>query len=226
MTTEQIAPEQTLQQQLEAFKAQLISQAPPEVRAQLNAEVDRVIGSGLVEHALKEGQLAPDFTLPDATGQQVSLTTLSQHGPVALVFYRGEWCPYCNLMLRAYQAIQPRLAELGATMVAVSPQTPDNSLTTVEKKGLTFPVLSDQGNAVARQFGLVFAYSEQVRPLLTSFGSALPGFNGDDSWEVPFPGVFVIAQDRRIALASVDPDWTKRPEPAAILESLRVLVGR
>ncbi len=133
------------------------------------------------------------------TGGQVSLSALLTHGPVAVVFYRGEWCPYCNLTLRAYQGIQSQIAELGATMVAISPQTPDNSLTTMEKKGLTFPVLSDLGNAVGRQYGLVFAYSEQVRPLLSSFGSALPAFNGDDSWEVPFAGVFVVAQDHTIA---------------------------
>jgi len=111
-------------------------------------------------------------------------------------------------------------------MVAVSPQTPDNSLTTVEKKGLTFPVVSDQGNAVARQYGLVWAFSEGVRPLLTAFGSTLPTFNGDDTWEVPFAGVFVIAPDRTIVLASVDPDWTKRPEPTTILESLRSVAAR
>jgi len=194
--------------------------------AQFDAEIDRVIRSGLVERSLKAGQQAPDFTLPDANGTPVALATLLQRGPVALVFYRGEWCPYCNLTLRAYQGIQPQIQELGAMMVAVSPQTPDNSLTTVEKKGLTFPVVSDQGNAVARQYGLVWAFSEGVRPLLTAFGSTLPTFNGDDTWEVPFAGVFVIAPDRTIVLASVDPDWTKRPEPTTILESLRSVAAR
>ena len=221
MTTAQITPERTLNQQLTDFKQQMGTQAPPEMVAQFDAEVERVVRSGLAAHSLKTGQQAPDFTLPDATGGQVSLSALLARGPVALVFYRGEWCPYCNLTLRAYQAIQPQIQELGATMVAVSPQTPDNSLTTVEKKGLTFPVLSDQGNAVARQYGLVFAFSEEVRPLLTSVGSAVPSFNGDDSWELPFAGVFVIAPDRTIALASVNADWTRRPEPAATLESLR-----
>ncbi len=226
MTTAQIIAERTLNQQLADFKQQLGTQAPPEVVAQFDAEVERVTRSGLAAHSLKAGQQAPDFTLPDATGGQVALSALLARGPVALVFYRGEWCPYCNLTLRAYQAIQPQIRELGATMVAVSPQTPDNSLTTVEKKGLTFPVVSDQGNAVARQYGLVWAFSEGVRPLLTAVGSTLPTYNGDDTWEVPFAGVFVIAPDRTIALAAVDPDWTKRPEPAAILESLRSVAAR
>jgi len=226
MATEQMATERTLNQQLAEFKRGVATQAPPEAVAQFDAEVDRVVGSGLAERSLKAGQQAPDFTLPDATGGQVSLSALLGRGPVALVFYRGEWCPYCNLTLRAYQGIQPQIAALGATMVAISPQTPDNSLTTVEKKELTFPVLSDRGNAVARQYGPVWAFSEGLRPLLTQVASELPAFNGDDTWEVPFAGVFVIARDRTVALASVDADWTRRPEPAAILESLRALAGR
>jgi len=226
MTTEQITSERSLNQQLADFKERLGTQAPPEAVARFDAEVERVARSGRAAHSLKTGQQAPDFTLPDATGGQVTLSALLARGPVALVFYRGEWCPYCNLTLRAYQRIQPQIQELGATMVAVSPQTPDNSLTTVEKKGLTFSVLSDQGNHVARDYGLVWAFSEGVRPLLTAFGSELPAFNGDDTWEIPFAGVFVIAPDRTITLASVDPNWTKRPEPAAILERLRSVAGR
>ena len=221
-----MAPERTLNQQLAEFKQGMATQAPPEAVAQFDAEIERVVRSGLAERSLKAGQQAPDFALPDATGGQVSLSALLERGPVALVFYRGEWCPYCNLTLRAYQGIQPQIAALGATMVAISPQTPDNSLTTVEKKGLTFPVLSDQGNAVARQYGLVWAFSEGLRPLLTQFDAELPAFNGYDTWEVPFAGVFVIARDRTVALASVDADWTRRPEPATILESLRALAGR
>ncbi len=111
---------------------------------------------------------------PDAISGQVSLSALLERGPVALVFYRGEWRPYCNLTLRAYQTIQPQIQELGATMVAVSPQTPDNSLTTVEKKGLTFPVLSDQGNAVAREYGLVWAFSDGLLLVVQADGKGVP----------------------------------------------------
>jgi peroxiredoxin len=220
MTATETLSEQSLQQQLETFKQQLATQAPQAV-AQFDAEIARLIQSGPAGQALKVGAVAPDFTLPDATGQAVTLSTLLAHGPVVLVFYRGEWCPYCNLALRAYQRIQPHLAVLGATMVAVSPQTPDNSLTTVEKKELTFPVLSDQGNSVARQYGAVFAYSEAIRSLLSSFGTSLATFNGDDSWELPFPGVFIIAPDRTVIFAQIEADWTMRTEPETILASLR-----
>jgi peroxiredoxin len=147
---------------------------------------------------------------------------LLKQGPVVLTFYRGDWCPYCNLQLRAYQAILPRIRELGANLVAISPQTPDNSLSTAEKKGLTFPVLSDGGNAVARRYGLVFSLSETLR----TTGANLPSFNGDDSWDLPMPGTFVIAPDGTVRLAFVDADWTRRLEPAAILDALQRLTNQ
>ena len=124
--------------------------------------------------------------------------------------------------MRAYQAILPQNKELGASLVAVSPQTPDNSLTTAEKKGLTFPVLSDAGNVVARHYGLVFALSEPLRTVLTQ----VPAQNGDESWELPMPGTFVIARDGMARRAFVDADWTKRMEPMVILETLHRLAGR
>jgi peroxiredoxin len=166
--------------------------------------------------------MAPDFTLSNVDGQPVTLSALLLHGPVVLTFYRGEWCPYCNLQLRAYQAILPQIQELGASLVAISPQTPDNSLTTADKKGLTFPVLSDLGNAVARRYGLVFSVSETLR----TAGAPLPSYNGDESWELPMPGTFVIAQDGIVRLAFVSADWTKRLEPAAILDGVRALAAR
>ncbi len=121
--------------------------------------------------------------------------------------------------------MQPDLtiAALGATLVAVSPQTPDNSLTTVEKKELTFPVLSDAGNTVARQYGLVFSISEGARPVYTAIGSDLPTYNGDQSWELPLPGTFIIARDGTARLTFVDPDHIHRLEPAEILAALRDL---
>ena len=166
---------------------------------------------------------APDFALPDALGATVRLAELLTRGPVALVFYRGEWCPYCNLALRAYQASLPEIERLGATLVAISPQTPDNSLTTVEKKGLTFPVLSDVGNRVARQYGLVFAIGEAARPVYAAIGADLPAFNGDASWELPMPGVFVIAPDGTVRFVAVEADFTRRPDPGTILTALRPL---
>jgi peroxiredoxin len=215
----------TLAGQIAAFQQNLSGHLAPEIVSALGAESARIIASGSAAGALKEGQQAPDFALPNATGQTVQLATLLEQGPVIVTFYRGDWCPYCNLALRAYQAALPEITALGATLVAISPQTPDNSLTTAEKKGLSFPVLSDVGNRVARHYGLVFALSEAVRPVYAAIGSDLPTYNGDTSWELPVPGTFVIAPDGRVRLAFVDPDYTRRLEPSEILAALRTLTG-
>jgi peroxiredoxin len=115
------------------------------------------------------------------------------------------------------------MQKLGASLIAVSPQTPDNSLTIIEKAELTFPVLSDQGNRVARQYGLVFKLSDALQNLQKAFNNDITQFNGDQSWELPMPGVFVIDKTGTIRFASVDPNWTNRVEPAIILEQLKAL---
>ncbi len=226
MTTTDQVPEQTLQQQVEDFKAQMAGRVPAEVAAGIEKHIADLVASGIVEQSLKEGAKAPDFTLPDVLGKQVTLSELLQQGPVVVTFYRGEWCPYCNLQLHAYQNIVPQLQALGASLVAISPQTPDNSLTTAEKKGLTFTVLSDVGNKVARQYGLVFKVDEETRATMTRLGSDLSRFNGDDSWELPVPGTFVVAQDGTIRLAFADADFTHRLEPAALLDGVRAAAGK
>jgi peroxiredoxin len=124
--------------------------------------------------------------------------------------------------LQAYQSILPDIQALGATLVAVSPQLPDNSLSAAEKNGLQFEVLSDERNAVARQYGIVWRFPEELRTMyLSVFGIVLPEYNGDDSWELPIPATFVIGQDSFILHAFVDPDYTRRAEPADILDALR-----
>src|SRR5207248_6937010 len=155
MTTEQVTTT-TLADQIVALNDDLARQLPAEVLATFGREIEALARSGIAASGLREGTLAPDFTLPDVHGRAVTLSALLQLGPVVLTFYRGEWCPYCNLQLRAYEAILSQIRALGASLVAVSPQTPDHSLATMEKKGLTFPVLSDAGNEVARRYGLVY----------------------------------------------------------------------
>jgi peroxiredoxin len=140
-----------------------------------------------------------------------------------LTFYRGGWCPYCNIQLRAYQAVLPQIAALGARLVAISPQLPEQSLATAQTDELTFDVLSDVGNHAARRFGLVYALPEELRAALRSNNKALPGINGDESWELPVPATYVIAPNGRIALAYIEVDYRKRLGPDAILDALRSL---
>jgi peroxiredoxin len=200
-----------------------MGKVPPEIReAMRRADLD-LAGSGIAERALKAGDLAPDFVLPDALGGQVRLSTLLAKGNVVLSFYRGGWCPYCNLELRALQLALPAFLQLGATLVAVSPQTPDASLSTAEKNALAFPVLSDANSRVARAFGVAFDLSDELRPIYARFGHALPDVNGDASWQLPIPATYVIGRDGVITLAFVDVDYRNRLEPADIVATLRAM---
>ncbi len=212
-----------LQQQIDEFNAQAASKVPVELLKDLTSPIGQLINSGAAEKALKEGAQAPDFTLPDALGKVVTLSHLLKQGPVVITFYRGEWCPYCNLELRAYQQALPQMQALGASLVAISPQTPDHSLSTVEKDELTFAVLSDVGNQVARQFGLVFTIDEVVRGAHKQVGANLPEFNGNDSWELPMAGTFLVDQSGVARLAFVNPDFTRRLDPSVIIARLKEL---
>jgi peroxiredoxin len=176
---------------------------------------DRFVG------ALRVGDRAPAFTLPDARGGDVALADLLAGGPVVLVFYRGGWCPYCNLQLAAFQSALAELRAAGAALVAVSPQTPDESLSVAERHALEFPVLSDAGNAVARTYGLVFRQSEAATTTSRGLGIELAAYNGDDSNTLPAASTFVIGPDGVIRFASVSGDYRWRVGPDEVLAALR-----
>lgn len=213
----------SLQEQLAAFKAEFIRTAPEGRAALYDAKIEDLRASFSREEAIGGGAQAPDFDLPEAHGTRVVLSKALQAGPVVLSFYRGGWCPYCNIQLRAYQAILPEILGHGARLLAVSPQLPDGSLDTVENNGLYFDVLSDVGNNVARRYGLVYALPEELQNALRSNKKALPGINGDESWELPIPATYVIATDGRVALAHLDVDYRNRLEPSQILACLETL---
>jgi peroxiredoxin len=213
----------TLADDLDTFRETFMSSVPEAIREAMLRADRTLAASGIVERALKPGDLAPDFTLPGADGAKVRLSDLLAKGPVVLTFYRGGWCPYCNMELRALQKALPAMEEMGATLVAVSPQTPDESLSTAEKNALAFPVLSDHASAAAQAFGIAFDLAEELRPIYARFNHALPVVNGVDSWALPIPATYVIARDGRIALAFVDPDYRNRLEPATILATLATL---
>ena len=212
-----------LQSQLDAFKAEFARTAPTGRAALYEAKIEDLRASFALARAIRSGDQAPDFTLPNPQGRPVSLGALLEAGPAVVAFYRGGWCPYCNIQLRAYQAILADMSALGARLVAISPQLPDGSLSTAEANKLTFDVLSDVGNRVARSFGLVWSLPEELRAALRSNNKALPDINGDDTWELPVPATYVIVRDRRVALAAIDVDYRKRLEPDAILSALRSL---
>jgi peroxiredoxin len=203
--------------------AQDTATAKPDPRVVLKKATDDLIASGLAEKAMKQGATAPDFSLPNANGKLVKLSELLKSGPVVLAFYRGGWCPYCNKQLASYQAALPEMKQLGATLVAVTPQKPDRSLTQIEKANLEFEVLSDNGLKVARQFGLVFTMPPDTRPIYQGFGIDLEAWNGNASWELPMPGTYIIGKDRVIKYAFVKADYSQRAEASALIDALKTM---
>lgn len=221
----------TLQSKLDAFKADFEAGKPPynvpySVIETMHRATAELIASGAAGRALKAGDKAPAFTLNDPDGHPVSSTDLLANGPLVVSFYRGVWCPYCNMELQALQAALPDFDALGASLVAISPQTAVNSRKSVRQNDLGFPILSDTHNDVAAAFGLRFAMPDYLIDLYKGLKNDLPAFNGDPSWTLPMPGRFVIGQDGTILYAEVNPDYTKRPEPQDMLPALhRVASG-
>ena len=190
----------------------------------MDAATAQLVNNSVASHALRPGDLAPDFILPDADGRAVRLYTELKRGPVVLVFYRGGWCVYCKIHLRGFQKTLPEFHAAGARVLAISPQLPDQSLTTREKDKLAFPVLSDVGLYTTRAFGVAFELPTKLLNLYADFGHPLETFNGaEGSKELPMPATFLIGADRIIAYAHVEADYTRRSEPLEILNLVRGL---
>jgi len=216
----------TLQAKLDAFKADFKAGKPPynapaEIHPIMERATAELIASGAASKALKVGDKAPLFTLKDPDGHPVSSADLLANGPLVLTFYRGVWCPYCNMELQALQDFLPTLQDAGASLVAISPQIAANSRKSVRTNGLEFPILSDTHNEVAHAFGLRFELPDYLIELYKNLRNDLPTFNDDPSWTLPMPARYVIGQDGVIRYAEVNPDYTQRPEPEAMLDALR-----
>jgi peroxiredoxin len=194
---------------------------PPEKLAVFNNDAARLAMAYLAPLKLHKGERAPLFALPNARGKTTHLEHYLQQGPVVLTFYRGVWCPYCSLQLKTYQQILPEIRAAGAHLIAVSPMTPDHSLSMQETNALEFEVLSDVGNRVARQYTTVFQNHDAPIQAMRELGYDFFGFYGDGSAELPVPATFVIASDRTLLLAeSGGGDYRARVEPQAILEAV------
>lgn len=210
----------SLAQQLEDLTAKLRSMVPAERLTTIDRAVEELKASGLADRALKAGDRAPSFELPDGDGMMWRSEDLLRSGPLVIVFYRGRWCAYCNTQLVALQQVHSQLAAGGASLVAISPQTQKHSYMTRDMHRLRFPVLSDAGNQVARAFGIVYRVSPEMQRLYEGIMTKLPGYNGDTSWELPMPATYVVRADGIISFARINADWRQRPEPAEILDYL------
>jgi peroxiredoxin len=194
-----------------------------EVRRVMRRAVQRLVESELAESAFGVGEIFPSFSLPNPGGHAVGSEELLRQGHLVVCFYRGGWCPYCNLELRAYQAVIGEIQEQGANLIAISPQLPDESLTTAAKGNLTYQVLSDLGNSLASHLGLVFELAPSVADIYRSVGYDLERINGNSSWTLPIPATYVVRKDGIIADAFVQPDYSVRKEPSEVIEVLKQL---
>lgn len=213
----------TLSQAIEEYKAGFREKVPADIQAKMANATQELTATGIVEKAPKAGDTLPNFNLPNHLGKNQSLSDLVKDGPVIVTFYRGGWCPYCNLELRAYQEILPDIQAAGANLVAITPELPDNSLSTVEKNDLAFSVLTDENADYARSLGLVFSLPEELRPIYSSFGIEIEQHNGDGQFDLPLAATYLVNKEGVIAYAFVDADYTKREEPRVLLEALNTL---
>ncbi len=207
-----------LAKKLAQRSADFAEKADPETLESFLGAIDRLAESGVLEGVKTKGDKAPDFELSDATGNTVNFKDLLAEGPVVLTFYRGGWCPYCNIQLRAYQENLDQFQALGANLVAISPEKPDNSLETAEKNELEFTVLSDVGNEVADKFGLRY----EIDPVLVErFAPILEEYNGEESHTLPLTATYVVDTDGTIKFSYVTADYKLRAEPSDIVSALK-----
>lgn len=214
----------TIKEQSDQLKSASAGRLPAEVVETFTRDREKQLADGVPPDAVAGGDALEEFTLPDANGQDVSLSELVADGPAVLVFYRGGWCPFCNLAVRQYQAeLVPELERYDATLAAISPQKPDESLSIAEKHALQFPVLSDAGARIARRLGVAFQPAEDVLEAQRALGLDIREGNAEGASELPMPTVLVVDRDRVVRFADVQPDYTSRTEVQAILSALAKL---
>ena len=196
---------------------------PAEIQAIHARVITELRQSGIMERALQLGGKAPGFELSDHKGTRVRCIDLLREGPLVVCFFRGRWCPFCVGQLEAMNAISAEVQPLGASIVAISPQTQHQSYLMVDQHRFRFPLLCDWDNKVARQFGLVYRVPEYQQEIYRRVFINLPFVNGDSSWELPIPATYVISRDSTILYANANPDYTERPEPNEIIQFLSQL---
>src|SRR5260370_1108910 len=216
----------SLQAKLDVFKADFDAGKPPSsvpqaVMETMHRATTELIASGAASRARKAGDIAPSFSLKDPEGNVVSSNELLKKGPLVVSFYRGVWCPYCNMELQALEAAKTQFDKYGASLLAISPQTAPNSRKSMRQNKLTFPILSDVKGKVGAAFGLRFELPDYLVELYKSLENDLPTFNDDPGWTLLMPARYVIGQDGTILYSEVHPDYTHRPEPEDMIPVLQ-----
>ncbi|MGE5145515.1 MAG: peroxiredoxin-like family protein [Candidatus Eiseniibacteriota bacterium] len=219
-TTDHHAPDTSVLLCLNKLEADLRARRDPALQERLDRVIADLAKADLLAGSLAVGDMAPDFMLQDAAGERVSLAGLLDRGPLVLTFFRGTWCPYCALYLRALEEARPAIEAAGATLVAISPQHVDAAVRRFRNK-IGFEILSDLGNRVARVYGLIWDIPAEITEIMLAWGLDLPAINGTAGWELPIPATYVIAPDGTVRYAFADPNFRRRAEPADVLAALR-----
>ncbi|HUW76238.1 MAG TPA: peroxiredoxin-like family protein [Gallionella sp.] len=212
-----------LANEIAAYKAAAKEKVPEQIRAIMAQCTSEIKESGIEGRALKTGDRMPDFELPNQHNELRRLSDYLAVSPVVLNIYRGGWCPYCNMEMKALHGVLKEIESHGARLVGLAPETPDKAMATAERAGISIDILSDAGNRVAEQMGLVFELHRALRPIYEKFGIDIPAFNGDESFKLPVPATYIIGQDGVIAYDFVNADYTLRLEPAEIVAMLAKL---
>lgn len=220
---DQLVNHSFLAEQIQSFQDQLLPTIPEDTLNTLMGELQGLVATGIAENAKNKDDIFPAFNLPNADNETRSLRDFLSNGPLVVSFYRGAWCPYCNLEINALQKRLPDITAAGAQLVAISPQLPDKSVDQIKNSHLSFEVLSDVGNYLAKECGLVFTLPESLRPIYDAWEIDIPDHNGDRSFELPIPATYIIDTDGKVRYAFVDMDYTKRLEPDIIIEQLKSL---
>ena len=214
----------SLKQRLAALRENIEKSLDNDALAIMHRATADLVANGLEDRVLAVDESMPRFELPDQHGELHRSETFVEGGPLIVTFYRGIWCPYCNLDLKVLETYQPRFRKAGATLVAISPELPEHSRQTAKRHRISFPILSDAGNEVASSFGLRFFIGEPLKQLYRDgFGIDLESFDGDASWTLPMPARFVVDRTGKVRYAEASADYTKRPEPDELLPVLESL---
>ncbi len=214
----------SLQAKLDAFKIEFEAQTPKAANEAFRRSIQELIDNGSASRALQAGQMSPEFRLTDAEGNVVSSRALLARGPLVVSFYRGIWCPYCNIELQALEAVAEEARARGATLVAISPQDASSSRSSQRENRLSYPILIDHRGEVANDFGLRWTVQDYVIQHYRAFQVELPVIHGDGQWNLPMPARYVIGRNGSIAYAEVNPDYTQRPEPSDLFPILDQLM--